>query len=208
MYTIRQAADLLGMQPKVLRRCVAEGQLPGATATQGKHGGATWRIPPEAIEAWRQREALKSAQLPEPPQPRLASRLRTEAEILATYSKAAPPTPLAQHAPQALQSAQVEHLVPMGVVVDLLHSEAENRRSAQRIVEEQAATIAILRQAMEAERDEVLRLRFELADLRQTLQEAQSGLLRVARRQVPQVDQDRETQPLDMEMLRKIAMAN
>lgn len=201
MYTIRQAADLLGVQPKVLRRCAAEGQLPGATSGQGKHGGATWRIPAEALDEWRKRELSKAEAKLESETPLVAHRQRSEAEILANYSNSA--TFVAQQQPY-----QRDHLVPMGVVVELLHSEAEHRRAAQRIAEEQAATIAVLRQAMEAERDEVLRLRFELEELRQTLQEAQRGLLRVARRPQPPVDQDRETQPLDMEMLRKIAQAN
>lgn len=199
MYSIRQAAELLGVQPKVLRRCAAEGQLPGATAAPGKHGSPTWRIPAEALDAWRAREADKADTLAELQTPLVAPRLRSEAEILATYSKSPLPLPL---------PTQRDHLVPMGVVVELLQSEAEHRRAAQRIAEEQAATIAVLRQAMEAERDEVLRLRFELEEVRQTLQEAQRGLLRVARRPLPAVDQDRETQPLDMEMLRKIAMSN
>ncbi len=199
MYTMRQAADLLGVQPKLLRRCAAEGQLPGATSVQGKHGSATWRIPAEALEQWRSRELAKAEAKLELQTPLVAPRLRSEAEILATYSKSSAPV---------AQLAQRDHLVPMGVVVELLHAEAEHRRAAQRIAEEQAATIAVLRQAMEAERDEVLRLRFELEELRQTLQEAQRGLLRVARRPLAAVDQDRETQPLDMEMLRRIAQAN
>ena len=101
-----------------------------------------------------------------------------------------------------------DHLMPMSVVVELLRGEADQRRSAQRIAEEQAATIAVMRQGLEAEREEVLRLRRELNDTRQALQEAQRGLLRVARKQLPPVDQERETQPLDMQTLMRIAQAN
>lgn len=197
MYSIRQAADLLGVQPKLLRRCVAEGHLPGATAVEGKHGAPTWRLSDEALQAFRQREAAQAALQPAAAPP--PARLRSEAEILA---------PFLQAGPVAAEAAPRDHLMPMSVVVELLRGEAEQRRSAQRIAEEQAATIALLRQGLDAEREEVLRLRRELHETRQALQEAQRGLLRVARRPQPPVDQDRETQPLDMQTLMRIAQAN
>ena len=199
MYSIRQAADLLGVQPKLLRRCVAEGQLPGATAVEGKHGAPSWRLPEEALQAWRQRESAMVAGQSENRSQAAAPRPRTEAEILA---------PFMQVSPQFQEPPMRDHLMPMSVVVELLRGEADQRRSAQRIAEEQAATIAVMRQGLEAEREEVLRLRRELNDTRQALQEAQRGLLRVARKQLPPVDQERETQPLDMQTLMRIAQAN
>ena len=199
MYSIRQAADLLGVQPKLLRRCVAEGQLPGATAVEGKHGAPSWRLPEEALQAWRQRESAMAAEQSENRSQAAAPRPRTEAEILA---------PFMQVSPQVQELPMRDHLMPMSVVVELLRGEADQRRSAQRIAEEQAATIAVMRQGLETEREEVLRLRRELHDTRQALQEAQRGLLRVARKQLPPVDQERETQPLDMQTLMRIAQAN
>lgn len=208
MYSIRQAADLLGVQPKLLRRCVAEGQFPGATAVEGKHGAPSWRIPEEALQQWRAREPSAPGPAPrdsatprsEPRDRAMAApRQRSEAEILAPFLQ--PPAPVEHAAPR-------DHLMPMSVVVELLRAEADQRRSAQRIAEEQAATIAVLRQGLETEREEVLRLRRELEQSRQALQEAQRGLLRVTRKPQPPVDHDRETQPLDMQTLMRIAQAN
>lgn len=101
-----------------------------------------------------------------------------------------------------------DYLVPMSVVIDLLQGEADGRRQAQRFADDQSATVAMLRDTLDQERDEILRLRCEIVELRQQLQEAQSGLFRVHRKPLATVDHDRPTQPLDMEILRQIAAQN
>ncbi len=186
MYSIRQAADLLDMPPRVIRRLISDGDLPGVVRTEGKNGD-TWRLMPEAIELLRQRRPAATGTLP-------------ASAALAALGESR------GHRGAGLPVG--DHLVPMSVVVDLLQGEADQRRQAQRFADDQQATVALLRDALDQERDEVLRLRCEITELRQQLQEAQSGLFRIQRRPTPpvaQVDAERPTQPLDMEVLRQIA---
>ena len=188
MYTIRQAADLLDMPPRVIRRLVNDGDVQGAVRAEGKNG-ETWRLPPEAIDSLRQRRPLAPSAV--------SSFISPVNSALADLAE--------QRAGRPLGLPAGEHLVPMSVVVDLLQGEADQRRQAQRMNEDQQATVVLLRDALDQERDEVLRLRCEIAELRQQLQEAQSGLFRIQRRPMQQVDAERPTQPLDMEVLRRIA---
>lgn len=230
MYTLRQAAEMLNVQPKVLRRLLQDGRVPGAVQVAAKHGGETWRVPVEALEAARRmlprdegllqvsaptaiRLAPPPAVLPAisavdepPPLPAeavSAAAPMTEAEIVARHLTAAAP---------ALNGGQVQapkdHLVPMTVVVELLRAEAEQRRAAQRMVDDQGHTIAMLRQNIDGDRDEIMRLRAEIAELRQELVQAQKGLLRLQQKPLRSVDQERPTMPLDLETLQAIAAMN
>ena len=234
MYTIRQAAELVGVQPKLVRRFAGEGKLPGAVRSEGKHGGEAWRLPPDTLEALRtlvHREAeptevsaptavaLRISQVVaaapvapvEPPAlpddaVKLLPPTMSEAEVVARHlspvaavlNGGCPPA-------SAGVAAKNEHLVPMSVVVELLRAEADQRRQAQRMADDQGATVALLRQTMEQDRDEILRLRTDLLEMRQELQEAQRGLLRLQRKPMPAVDQERATQPLNLETIRQIA---
>lgn len=233
MYSIRQAADLIGVQPKVIRRFLGEGRLPGAVKVEGKHGGETWRISAEALETMRQfwngddeplvevsaPTAICSQTLPPlPVQERLEPAVAqpvfiqpacaqpppmTEAEIVARHL-----TPMAAVLNGGVVDVPKEHLVPMSVVVELLRAEADQRRQAQRMADDQASTAALLRQSIEVDRDEIMRLRAEISEIRGELQQAQRGLLRLQQRPLPSVDQERPTMPLDTQTLQRIAAMN
>ncbi len=221
MYSIRQAADLIGVQPKVIRRLLGEGRLPGAVRIDAKHGGQTWRISPEALETLRQfsrgaDEEPQDVQAPTAVLPPIVRAVQvqtagsapaqvalSEAEIVARHMA---PVAAALNGGQPLLGK--EHLVPMSVVVELLRSEADQRRQAQRMAEDQANTVALLRQSIEIDRDEILRLRVEVIEIRQELQQAQRGLLRLQSKPMPSVDHERVTMPLDPETLQRIAAMN
>ncbi|MBM4342622.1 MAG: helix-turn-helix domain-containing protein [Deltaproteobacteria bacterium] len=221
MYSIRQAADLIGVQPKVIRRLLGEGRLPGAVRVEAKHGGHTWRISPEALETLRgfsrdDGEQLVEVQAPtavsppaacaahgQPVQPAAVPSGLTEAEIVARHL-----APAAAVLNGGSAQTPKDHLVPMSVVVELLRSEADQRRQAQRMAEDQANTVALLRQSIEIDRDEILRLRAEITEIRQELQQAQRGLLRLQSKPMPTVDHERVTMPLDAETLQRIAAMN
>ncbi len=221
MYSIRQAADLLNVQPKVIRRLLGEGRLPGAVRVDAKHGGQTWRISPEALDTLRQfsrGEDEEPAEVqaptavvlpqfrvsqPQPAEPVAVQAAMTEAEIVARHM-----APVAAVLNGGQGQLPKEHLVPMSVVVELLRSEADQRRQAQRMAEDQANTVALLRQSIELDRDEILRLRAEVIEVRQELQQAQRGLLRLQSKPMPMVDHERVTMPLDAETLSRIAAMN
>ena len=218
MWTIRQAAEQVGVQPKVIRRLLAEGKLAGATKAGGNHGAEMWRLGPDALTPLRKLNEPARPAVPQSPtavarsvsQPIAALPLSqvlpqtlTEAEIVARHLAAAAPALNGGHVPVAK-----DHLVPMTVVVELLRSEAEQRRAAQRMAEDQTNTVALLRQANEADRDEILRLRNEVGELKQELQQAQRGLLVLQKKPMRQVDQERVTQPLDLATMQRIAAMN
>ena len=216
--TIRQAAEQVGVQPKVIRRLVLEGKLPGTHRVGGKHGAEMWRLGPEALTALRNLPAPVRPAVPQsetavarsvsqsiaalPLSPLLPQTL-SEAQIVARHLAAAAPALNGGHVPVAK-----DHLVPMTVVVELLRSEAEQRRAAQRMAEDQTNTVALLRQANEADRDEILRLRNEVGELKQELQQAQCGLLVLQKKPMRHVDQERVTQPLDLATMQRIAAMN
>ena len=218
MFTIRQASEQVGVHAKVIRRLLQEGKLPGATKATGKHGAEMWRLSPESMGALKDLVPTQPAAIPQSPTAIARSvsqqvpilpmgavlpQTLSEAEIVARHMAAAAPV---------LNGGQVvvqkEHLVPMTVVVELLRSEAEQRRAAQRMAADQTDTVAMLRQANEADRDEILRLRYDIAELRMELQEAQRGLLRLQKKPMPRVDQERATQPLNLETMQRIAAMN
>lgn len=57
-YTVDQAAEAAGCNPRTIRRHLAAGRLPGAYQHRTAHGHA-WRIPPAAVEALRSHLALE-----------------------------------------------------------------------------------------------------------------------------------------------------
>lgn len=194
MYSIREAADLLGVQPRTLRRCLLEGKVPGAVQVEGKHG-PTWRIPTESLSALRKRAGQQVQQG------------SSEAEIVARHlGPPSEPVPALGHGAQGGPQAP-SSVVPWATLQDLLRAEHARTEAAQRLAESHASTVAMLRQALEQERDEVLRLRCEVLELRQQLDEARGGrpvLRRRGPRLLQAVDDDRETQPLDLDALREL----
>lgn len=229
MYSIKQAAELLGIPARVVRRLVQDGLLPGVTMMEGKHGRPVWRLAETSVQALRQLAfhgpAAPTGGLvgtaPAPWHtsaatpawdPHEATQAARNAAVSPEAGARATPAPATE--PVATQEAPL----PWPAVQLLLAAERDRAQTLAQTVEHYAATIVMLRQTLEQERDEVVRLRHELTVLRDAVAAQQHGeaqrLQQLAQpaaalqrkgppRLVPQELQDRPTEPIDLDQFRQ-----
>jgi excisionase family DNA binding protein len=230
MYSIKQAAELLGIPARVVRRLVQDGLLPGVTMMEGKHGRPVWRLAETSVQALRQLAfhgpaapsgGAAGASAPAPWHTSAASPAwdPQEASLAAKSAVASPvAAPRATPVPTAGPTAAQDAPLPWPAVQLLLAAERDRAQTLAQTVDHYAATIVMLRQTLEQERDEVVRLRHELTVLRDAVAAQQHGeaqrLQQLAQpapslqrkgppRLVPQELQDRPTEPIDLDQFRQ-----
>lgn len=187
VYTVKEAAELLDIPARVVRRLAQDGHLPGVVQTEGKHGRPVWRLSEASLQALRE---LPSA--PAGPRPVWA-------------------LPAAPAAADAASATGQEAPLPWHAVQLLLAAERERAQTLEQSLQRAAHSEAMLHEQLRAEREEVLRLRAELSALRQqvgaaapTAPAAQNTLVRKSA-QPPRVAPelaDRPTEPIDLEQFR------
>jgi hypothetical protein len=139
MYSLREAADVLGVRPRMLRKWLELGHFPGAVG-KGDGEAKAWAIPHEAVTAFLRSSVQRQAHLDDVP----------------------------VVAPMAVSSV-AESMVPWHVVQHLLLTEAAQRQSWQALAQEHARSLETLRATLDCERDEIVRLRCELVEAREEL---------------------------------------
>lgn len=183
MYTVKEAAELLEIPARVVRRLAQDGQLPGVVQAEGKHGRPVWRLSEASLQALRELAAPQASGRPvrPPHQPSVSAAQPAGAEPVAERE-----APLPWHAVQLLLAA-----------------ERERAQTLEQALQRATHSEAMLRDQLREERDEVLRLRAELSALRQpqpqqhTLQRKSAGQARLS----PDLA-DRPTEPIDLEQFR------
>jgi len=184
VYTVKEAAELLEIPARVVRRLAQDGQLPGVVQTEGKHGRPVWRLSEASLQALRE---LAAPQAPGRP--------------------LQPPSHAAAHV-GPLPVTDREAPLPWHAVQLLLAAERERAQTLEQALQRATHSEAMLRDQLREERDEVLRLRTELAALRQqsnappqppppTLQRKSASQSRLS----PELA-DRPTEPIDLEQFR------
>ena len=181
MYNLREAAELLGVRPRQLRKWIEAGHFPGAV-TKDVGDGQLWCIPHEAVSAFVRSSARRgvSPQVDAAPEP-------ATAEVMAP----------------AAMCVSVSTSVPWAVVQHLLLAEAAQRQAWQDLALQHGNTVETLQATLACERDEILRLRCELAEMRDELYELRTQLARL-HQSLPMRDWDehtRTTQPITRAML-------
>lgn len=163
MYSIAEAAEVLGLQKPQLARWVARGRIPSAVRVEGPRG-AVWRLPIETVNAVARQMHRSEQATPSEPMTNLAREaapVRTAADVpppipaeipaeIPAVPKA-PLPPVAKHDPQ-IRWSRVEAII------------ARERDHWQRLSEMQADTIASLRNELETVHDELGHLRERFAD--------------------------------------------
>lgn len=185
MYTLREAADLLGVRPRQLRKWVDAGHFPGAVAPAESSG--VWSIPHLAVTAFLRDSARRTQVEPSSLAPRTES---TVTEVVA---------------PTAISiSAQTQ--VPWHVVQHLLLTEHAQRQAWQDLSMQHSQSMDVLRATLECERLEIGRLRDEIQDLRNALQDARTEIAK-RNQTIPLQDWEtatRTTQPISRMSLQAI----
>lgn len=180
MYAVKEAAELLGIPARVVRRLAQDGKLPGVTVADGKHGRQVWRLSEASLHALRELAASGPA-------------------------TAAPTHPIGTQVPA---QAALEAPLPWPAVQALLHAERERSAALQDALHQALQRAergeGMLREQLQEERQEVLRLRRELAELREQQNGTSVGLTRKspAPRRVPAELAERPTEPIDLEQFR------
>lgn len=185
VYTVKEAAEMLEVPARVVRRLAQDGQLPGVVQIEGKHGRPVWRLSEASLQALRELAAPQTSGRP----------LRPSLQSAAQATLPVEPEP----------SAEREAPLPWHAVQLLLAAERERAQTLEQALQRATHSEAMLREQLREERDEVLRLRTELAALRQhsvaaqqpALQRKSAGQARLGAELA-----DRPTEPIDLEQFR------
>lgn len=184
MYTVKEAAELLDIPARVVRRLAQDGQLPGVVQAEGKHGRPVWRLSEASLQALRELAAPQTpGHQPQPPQ-QAAAYLGPEPVV----DREAP--------------------LPWHAVQLLLAAERERAQTLEHALQRATHSEAMLRDQLREERDEVLRLRAELSALRQQSNAPQPAPPPALQRKSTSPSRlspelaDRPTEPIDLEQFR------
>lgn len=205
-YTLREAAELLGMSKRTLQRRIQEGAFPGRFLASGRNGLET-RIPSEdvknALEELRRRGHSSWARpsSDSPVRPEVAKRLGTnvtvtpgrELESLIPYE-----TPeLVSGAASSVVSVPAA-AVPAGPSA-LTQSDLESLRETMlaMVREDREMFLGAVREALMVRDREIVSLRREVTGMRRAVEAVRGGLESMERRLATARDQ---TQTLDVQL--------
>ena len=154
-YSVKSAADALGIAPRTLRRWITAGEVEGAEQVNTRNGPA-WRIPRAALEQLRNRTARDVEAVPV---------IDLEQDRTDQADKTSSSSTTGAELATAGATATGIPWVDVRAMLEATEQRAAAERDHwQRLADSQTGIIAGLRNDLERERDETLRLRVLLAE--------------------------------------------